>query len=135
MDEIKKFFEGDKFASFIGIKLLEVSKGRAKVEMEIKEDHLNGVKTAHGGAIFTLADFAFAVAANSHGKVSVAINVSITYMKAVKRGKITAEAREISRNPKLATYTVDIHDEDGDIVAIFQGLAYIKRDDLSSLND
>ncbi len=135
MEEIKNFFKRDKFASFIGIKLLEVSKGRAKVEMEIKEEHLNGVKTAHGGAIFTLADFAFAVAANSHGKVSVAINVSITYMKAVKMGKITAEAREISRNPKLATYTVDICDEDKDIVAIFQGLAYIKRDDLSSLDD
>lgn len=128
MDDIKEFFKRDKFARYCGIELLEVTPGTSKVEMEIKEEHLNGVNTLHGGAIFTLADFAFAAAANSHGKVTVAINVSITYMKAVTSGKITAKAREISRNPKLSTYTVDIYDQQGEQVAIFQGLAYQKRE-------
>lgn len=133
MFDIKEFFKRDKFAELCGIKLVEVSPGSAKAEMTVKEEHLNGLNTVHGGAIFTLADFTFAAAANSYGQVTVAINVSITYMTALTEGKITAEAREISRNPKLSAYTIDIYDESGEISAIFQGLAYQKRESLESL--
>jgi len=114
---------------------VDVSPGRAKTEMQIKKEHLNGVNTVHGGAIFTLADFAFALAANSYGQVTVAINVSITFMTAATAGKITAEAREISRNPKLSTYTIDVYNEKRDVIAVFQGLAYQKRESLASLMD
>ena len=103
--------------------------------MDISDEHLNGIGTVHGGALFTLADFTFAVAANSHGRVTVAINANISYMKAVSRGKLTAEAREISLNPKLATYTIDIIDEDGELIAIFQGLAYRKRENIGASSD
>ena len=133
MDYIKEFFKRDQFAELCGIELVDVSPGSAKAEMMVKKEHLNGVNTVHGGAIFTLADFAFAAAANSHGQVTVAINVSITYMKALTKGKITAEAREISRNPKLSTYTIDVFNEDGEIAAVFQGLAYQKKESLESL--
>jgi len=101
--------------------------------MEIKKEHLNGLNTVHGGAIFTLADLTFAAAANSYGMVTVAINVSITYMVAITRGKITAVAREISRNPKLSTYTIDIFNEEGEVAAVFQGLAYQKKQSLDEL--
>ncbi|MCE7698514.1 MAG: PaaI family thioesterase [Methanobacterium paludis] len=127
-EQIRKFFKKDRFAESLGIKLLEVSEGGAKTKMEINDEHLNGIGTVHGGALFTLADFTFAVAANSHGRVTVAINANISYMKAVSWGTLTAEAREISLNPKLATYTIDITDEDGELIAIFQGLAYRKRE-------
>lgn len=114
---------------------MEVSQGSARAEMEIKEEHLNGLNTVHGGVIFTLADFTFAAAANFYGQATVAINANITYMKALTTGKVTAEAREISRNPKLSTYTIDIYNEDGEVVAVFQGLAYQKRESLDSLID
>lgn len=127
-DEIKKYFENDKFAKFNGIKILEIKKGWAKVKMDITENHLNGVGIVHGGAIFTLADLAFAAAANSHGNISVGINASISYMKAGNGKILIAEAQEVSRNPKLSSYTVKITDEKEDLVAIFQGMAYIKRD-------
>ena len=128
MENIKKFFKKDKFAEYVGIELLEVEEGRAKTRMEINDKHLNGIGTVHGGVIFTLADFAFAVAANSYGMVTVAINVNISYMKAVKNGFLYAEAREISRNPKISTYTVDITDDQGELIAVFQGMAYTKRE-------
>ena len=64
--------------------------------------HLNGYRTVQGGAIFTLADFAFAAASNAHGTVAVAINVSINFLKAGTTGTLQAEAREVARNPKLA---------------------------------
>ncbi len=133
MEDIKKFFKRDRFAEHCGIELVEVSPGSAKAEMKIKQEHLNGLNTVHGGAIFTLADFAFAAAANSYGQVTVAINVNITYMTAITTGKITAEAREISRNPKLSTYTIDIYNEEGEVAAVFQGLAYQKRKSLESI--
>lgn len=134
-EQIKKFFKKDRFAESLGIELLEVSEGGAKTKMDVNDEHLNGIGTVHGGALFTLADFTFAVAANSHGRVTVAINANISYMKAVSRGTLTAEAREISLNPKLATYTINITDEDGELIAIFQGLAYRKREKIEVSHD
>ena len=128
IETIKKFFKGDRLAEYLGIELVEVSMGKAVAKMDVKGEHLNGINTVHGGAIFTLADFAFAVAANSHGRVTVAINVSISFMKAATNGTLTAIANEISLNPKIATYTVNICNDDGELIAIFQGLAYRKRD-------
>jgi acyl-CoA thioesterase len=128
METIKEFFKRDKLAEYLGIKLVDVSNGKAVAKMVVKEEHLNGINTVHGGAIFTLADFTFAVAANSHGRVTVAINGNISFMKAVSHGTLTAVAREISINPKIASYTVDICDDENELIAIFQGLAYRKRD-------
>ncbi|HML05061.1 MAG TPA: hotdog fold thioesterase [Methanobacterium sp.] len=128
MERIIDFFKRDKFAEYVGIELLEIKKGMAKTKMEINENHLNGIGTIHGGALFTLADFTFAVAANSYGNVTVAINANISFMKAAESGVLFAEAREISRNPKISTYTIDITDECGELIAIFQGMAYTKRE-------
>ena len=129
MEQIKQFFtKNDKFAEYCGIELLDVSEGRAQAKMEIKKHHLNGVKTVHGAAIFTLADLVFAVASNSHGSIAMGINVSISYLKAVQKGVLFAEAQEVSINPKLATYTIHVTDADNDLVAIFQGMVYRKKD-------
>ena len=131
METIKQFFQkNDQFADYVGIELLEVSAGGAKAKMEIKKHHLNGVNTVHGAAIFTLADFVFAVASNSHGTIAMGINVSISYLKAIREGILYAEAKEVSKNPKLASYQVQITDDVGDLVAIFQGMVYRKKEGL-----
>lgn len=129
MEDVKRFFSAeDKFARHSGIELLEVGPGRAKASMKIEPCHFNGAGTVHGGAIFTLADFVFAVASNSHGTLAMAINVSISFVKAGTSGTLYAEATEQSRNPKLASYSVRITDDAGDIVAIFQGMVYRKKE-------
>jgi acyl-CoA thioesterase len=125
---LQRFFKNDKFAEHANIKLLSVSPGQARAKMALHPHHLNGYGTVQGGAIFTLADFAFAAASNSHGMVAVAINVSITFMKAGTIGTLWAEAREMSRNPKLGSYTVEVKDDQGELVALFQGLAYRKSE-------
>lgn len=127
MESIKRFFKNDKFGEHVGIELLEVSAGSAKVKMEIKDYHLNSHKTVHGGAIFTLADLAFAVASNSHGTIAASINANISYIKAATTGTLIAEAKEVAINPKLATYTIHVTDDAGDIIAIFQGMVYRKK--------
>lgn len=132
--DLKEFFRRDQFAALCGIELLEVSQGGAKVRMKVEERHLNGLRTVHGGAIFTLADFAFAVACNSHGTVAVALNVNISFVKAAFPGMLLfADAKEVSLSPKIGTYDIRITSEKGDLIATFQGLAYRKREKLEEL--
>lgn len=128
MASLQRFFKNDKFAERANVELLSVSPGAARAKMTLNPHHWNGYGTVQGGAIFTLADFAFAAASNSHGNVAVAINVSITFMKAGQTGTLWADAREISRNVKLGSYTVEVKDDHGELVAIFQGLAYRKSE-------
>lgn len=129
MDAIKQFFSReDRFARHSGIELVDAGEGWATARMQIEPFHMNGARTVHGGAIFTLADFAFAVASNSHGTLALGINTSVSFVKAATGGTLHAEAREQSRNPRLATYTVRVTDDDHALVAIFQGMVYRKQE-------
>lgn len=124
--DLLRYFKKDKFAQYVGIELLDVKDGWAKASLQIKTEHLNGLNLVHGGAIFTLADLAFAAAANSRGSVAVSINNTISYVKSPQGDIIYAEAKEVSANHKLATYAVHVTDAQGDIVAVFQGTVYRK---------
>jgi acyl-CoA thioesterase len=124
----QRFAQHDAFAREVGVKLLDVSQGHAKVKLDLTDKHHNSFGTVHGGVIFTLADVAFAIAANSHGTVAMAINVSISYLKALTEGTLYAEANEISRNPKLSTYAVDVTNGAGERIATFHGMTYRKKD-------
>ncbi len=134
MEDLKTRFEQDLFARHAGIVLTEIKEGFARAQMRIQPEHLNSLGGVHGGAIFTLADLAFAAAANSHGHMAVAINVNISYLKAVRQGILYAEAQEISRNPKLASCTVNVRDEAGDLVAVFQGMSYAKKEPMPPIS-
>jgi acyl-CoA thioesterase len=101
--------------------------------MKIQSHHLNSAGTVHGGALFSLADAVFSIASNSHGTLAMAINVSISYFKAVRRGTLHATAEEVSLNPKLATYVIKIEDEEMQLIALFQGTVYRKKDRLTDL--
>lgn len=132
MDAILQYFGNDQLAKTLGIELIEFGPGRAKCKMLLEKKHLNGLNKAHGGSLFSLADFTFAVAANSHGTVAVAISTNMSFVKAVDPGvMLYAEAVEETRNPKIATYSVKITDETGDIVALFSGMVYRKKNLIS----
>ncbi|MGE5174065.1 MAG: PaaI family thioesterase [Betaproteobacteria bacterium] len=133
MDDLKKFVDRDNFARHLGIEMLEYSPGRAKARMELKSHHLNSAGMLHGGAIFSLADAVFSAASNSHGTLAVAINVSISFFKAVKSGVLMAEGREASISPKLATYLIDVKDEAGNAIALFQGTVYRKKESIGEI--
>jgi acyl-CoA thioesterase len=128
--ELKRCFQHDQFAARSNIELLTAGPGHATARMTLQAHHLNGLNTVHGGAIFTLADFTFAVACNSHGTLSVALEASIVFMKAATTGTLWAEAREKSKNFKVGLYVVEVKDDQGDLVAQFQGVAYRKKDKL-----
>lgn len=126
MENVLNLFDKDAFAKMCGITIVAVSPGHAICEMPITPNHLNGLQSVHGGAIFTLADFAFALACNSRGMPAVAINAHISYFKGVAAGVLRAEVKEISNHPRLGTYLIDVTDQQGDRVAMFQGTSYRK---------
>ncbi len=131
MDKMHDFFTtNDHFARHCGIELLEHRPGSATARMIIQPFHLNGAGTVHGGAIFSLADFTFAVAVNNRGQLALAINTSTTFVKAVREGVLFAQAEELSLNRRLGNYQVSIRDDKQNLIASFQGTAYRKDDPL-----
>jgi acyl-CoA thioesterase len=126
VEVMEKFVRQDMYARFLGVEIQRWGEGYALAKLKLNENHLNSVNTVHGGAIFSLADSAFSVASNSHGSVAVAIQVCISYFKAVSSGTLYAEAREVSRNPKLATYVIEVKDDTGSLLGLFQGTVYRK---------
>jgi acyl-CoA thioesterase len=134
MQAIRDFFNrADAFAAHNGMTIVEVREGYARAEMTLQSLHMNGANTVHGGALFTLADFAFAAASNSHGQLALSINSSISIFKGARRGKLVAEAREVSHAPKLAGFAVEVRDEAGELLASFSGMVYRKSVALESM--
>lgn len=126
--EMIEIIKNDQFAKLVGLELVKVELGYAEVRMVITEKHLNGVGIVQGGALFTLADFAFAAAANADGKVTIGINANITYSKPAKGKTLLAKASETSSSRSLCNYTVDIFDEDNAVlVAKFNATGFIKN--------
>ena len=125
-ESIKHHFENDRFAASSGMRLVELRPGFARTSLEIEDRHLNSVGIVQGGAIFTLADLAFAMACNSGGKVAVAVSTNLSFLKATRSGTLHAEATEVSRSRKLSVCTVRVTNDAGELVALFRGTAYIK---------
>jgi acyl-CoA thioesterase len=95
--------------------------------MVVRPDMLNSHDTAHGGAIFSLADAAFAVASNSHGPLAVALEISVNYVAPARAGeRLIAEAREESQGRRIGVYRLRVTKEDGTVVALAQATAYRK---------
>ncbi len=125
--DMQWFLERDAFARHLGIRLVEAAPGYAKTAMDLTEDLKNGAGIAHGGALFALADLALAIAANTHGKLSLGVSSSISYVKPGTGKTLYAEAREVSLGGKLATYAVTVSNDLGETIAAVQGTLYRKN--------
>ncbi len=107
-----------------GIELEDVQAGFARIAMVVRGDMLNGHRTAHGGMIFSLADTAFAYACNSRNVSTMAQQASIAFLRPALEGeRLVAEAREQSLVGRSGVYTVTVRNQQGEDVAVFQGLS------------
>jgi acyl-CoA thioesterase len=114
----------DAFSQWLGIEVLAVRPRAATIRMRVRDDMLNGFGVCHGGALFSLADSALAFACNTHGRVTVSIENSVTYPVAIQAGdELTAEAIEENATRKLAFYRVEVR-RGGAIVSIFRGTVF-----------
>ncbi len=115
----------DRAAQALGITLLEIRQGYARMSMTVRGDMLNGHGTCHGGLIFTLADTAFAYACNSSNNATVAQNCTITFLASPReRDVLTATAQERQRGRRTGFTDIDIADQTGKLVAVFRGHSY-----------
>lgn len=124
-DALRERIAGDSYCETLGIDLRELESGRAVTALEVTDDLLNFHGTPHGGALYSLADAAFAAASNSHGDAAVALETNISYLEAVDVGTtLTATAEETHLTRRTAEYEVVVSDESGDRVATFRGRVY-----------
>ena len=119
----------DRFAATNGMQLVEISEGYALAEMTVTKNHLNGGGVCQGGALFTLADLAFAAVTNSHGLLTFGIQSSITFAKSALEGDtLRAKATETINHHKIPYCEVKIYNQHHELIAVFTGMAYRKSD-------
>ncbi len=115
------------FARRFGIELVSIGEGTSKVRLTTTPEMNNLFDMIHGGAIFALIDEAFETASNSHGTLAVALNMNITYLNAPAPGAVlTADAREINRTRKTASYDIRVTDDQDTLIAVCSALVYRK---------
>jgi len=115
-------YDSDRASQALGMKLLEVGPGSARVSMRIRADMVNGHNVCHGGLVFSLADSAFAFACNSHGDNTVAAAASIDFLAPAREGdELTATARELWRSGRAGLYEIDVTNQRGERIAMFRG--------------
>lgn len=118
-------YERDRASQALGMRLVEVGPGRARVAMTVRPDMVNGHDVCHGGIVFALADSAFAFACNSYNESTVAAAATIDFLAAARTGdELTAEAAELWRTKRNGIYEISVSNQRGERVALFRGRSY-----------
>jgi acyl-CoA thioesterase len=124
-DVVFSMMREDLFSQWLGIEIIDIRPRVAVIRMTVREEMVNGFGVCHGGIVFSLADSALAFASNTHGKVTVSIENTITYPKAIAVGDIlTATAVEESATNRLGFFRVTVRRGDDEVVALFTGTVY-----------
>lgn len=127
-DDILQALKKEPYANYLGMELVELSAGFAKVTLCPTTHMLNTHGTVHGGIIFSLADYAFAAASNSYGKTAVGVTNTINYMSAGLEGHpLTAVAEEVKKTRRLAWYRIHVWSND-ELCATMEAMVYRKND-------
>jgi acyl-CoA thioesterase len=122
---VDKMMRDDAFSRWLGITVLEVWEGYAKIQMTLRDEMLNGFGVIHGGIAFSLADSAFAFACNNRNNLSVALDTNITFTKTTQPGDVlTAEAKELHNGRSTGLYLITVTNQHGQQVALFKGTCF-----------
>jgi acyl-CoA thioesterase len=122
---VEHMMENDAFSQWMGIEVLEIKEGYSKIQMTIRKEMVNGFGIVHGGLPFSLADSAFAFACNNRNNLSVALDVTITFTKAVNIGDVlTAEAKEVHNGRSTGVYLITVSNQKNEQVALFKGTCF-----------
>ena len=121
-EHIKK---NDKFATWLGVELLENAPGYAKIKMKIRPDMINSFGTCHGGVTLAFAQTALAFCSNNYGNIAVALDTGMAFTTPLYEGdEVIAETKEESKRSKIAVYTIRVTKTTGETVGIFRGSVY-----------
>ncbi len=122
---IGQVMQKDLFSQWLGIEVVEIKEGYAKIKMTVRNEMMNGLGIVHGGIAFSLADSCFAFACNSRNVLSVALDTSINFLKPIHPGdELIAETKELHNGKGTGLYHVTITNQHQHIVAIFKGTCF-----------
>lgn len=122
---VDKMIDQDLFSQWLGVKVLEIREGYSRIQMMVREEMVNGFGIVHGGITFSLADSAFAFACNNRNNLSVALDVTITFTKAVNVGDLlTAEAKEMHNGKNTGVYLITVTNQNHEQAALFKGTCF-----------
>ena len=118
LEEVRAFFREDRFATeACGCRVLEARQGHAVCAFDVTPVHRNAQGNVMGGAIFTLADFALAIACNIGEQPTVSVSNTIEFMSATRGTQLIATGTASKSGRSLGFYTVDVADDLGTPVA------------------
>ncbi len=118
-------FDNDWFSQWLGIERVRIEPGICVLKMTVRKEMLNGFGIAHGGITYSLADSALAFASNSHGRMAVSVETSISHLEQLHEGDvITANAEEMSLSNKIGVYHISVKNQNDKVVALFKGTVY-----------
>jgi acyl-CoA thioesterase len=121
----EKMFDHDAFSQWLGIEIISLDAGYAKLQMQVRQEMTQGFGLAHGGITYSLADSALAFASNGHGRKSLSVETSISHLDAVQAHDILiAEAIEENLSNKFGIYRIHIVNQEGKKVALFKGTVF-----------
>jgi acyl-CoA thioesterase len=124
-DVVRHMMQNDFFSQWMGVEVLDVREGYSKIKMMIRKEMVNGFGIVHGGIPFSLADSAFAFACNNRNNLSVALDVTITFTKAVNIGDVLiAEAKEFHNGRSTGVYLITVTNQKNEQVALFKGTCF-----------
>lgn len=117
LEEARAFFAGDRFATENGAVIDEIGEHYAICSMEITPHHLNAAGRVMGGAVFLLADFAFAVASNFGHPADVTTTSQITFLRPSQGKLLYAKSQELRRGRTAVYYETSVTDDTGALIA------------------
>ena len=117
LEEARAFFAGDRFATENGAVIDEIGNNYAVCSMKITPHHLNAAGRVMGGAVFMLADFAFAVASNFGHPADVTTTSQITFLRASQGKMLYARSQEVRRGRTTVYYETSVTDDTGALIA------------------
>ncbi|MBS0445550.1 MAG: hydroxyphenylacetyl-CoA thioesterase PaaI [Proteobacteria bacterium] len=124
----ERMLADDRATRMMGMHLVSVGPGAARMQMTIREDMLNGHDICHGGLIATLADSAFAFACNSYNEITVASGFAVELLKPGRAGDmLTAICTEVSKSGRTGVYDTEVTNQRGERVAMFRGRSYTMK--------
>lgn len=123
----------DGFSKWLDVQIEEVALGYCKLHYTIRPEMLNGFGTVHGGVLFSASDSALAFACNSHGTLSVALDVSISFTRPAFEGQVlTVEAREVNLGKSTGLYDIKTWNAEGKLICVFKGTVYRTGKDIEA---
>ena len=125
----------DYFTKDMGLQIVDMREGYAKVKLAVEKRHMNCIGTVHGGCLFSIADSAAGVAASSYGSWATTVNGNISYLSpALQVKELIGEAKVVKHGKRISVFQTEIRDEEGNLLVRAEFTYYDLNKEIGSMS-